>query len=609
MFNDLPSIELGCEPVSGMHSTVDRLRPGWHSMTPPSSVEAFHAFNPGMSPPSWTPQKHWYGRDDMRFALADHDRSLTHELPPWRPGLVRPDFNWNFPSPANPHRSASWSSAIAPPSYIPPGFGERVVSVSEQSSSSGGSTWSPEPSEDRFELEAGDAHSRQNYETICRSGSTYSDGAFSQSYPVQSGGCFSDTSSFTHPRSNSGITLQEVQQYPDTTYPEDYDSTALREDHGSPDMCPSNDLGPPRLPPIITCDDQPTYASTPTPREGSAPPYILDDEEMTVNVDTTSDGDNDSGSDYKPSARRTHGHSIRNTRIHRGERKGAQQTPRVRSGKTKTKSGQRSTVNGIVKRPSKDTQVANALTISAAGKDPTTTCSQCSATLQTKSALKKHISTTHTRPFTCTFRLYGCSATFGSKNEWKRHVSSQHLRLGIWRCDLGACLPQQKLPSAIPERSSRKARTVPVKVEVEEPTFNDFNRKDLFTQHLRRMHAPPESSSPAEREEFANSLVQASKRCLKNTREPPPYSVCGYCNHADINRGGSVFQGPGSWENRMEHVGRHLESGHGETQTWHEDTVLRNWMANEGLIEETAGGVWRLVGLQTEEDKVKRARK
>ena len=607
MFNDLPSIELGCEPVSAMHPSADRLRSGWDSSTSPSHLEAFHASSARMSPPSWVPQKVWDDRDDMRFSLVEQDRSFGHELPPWRPGLVRQDFTWNFPSPANPHRSASWSIPIAPPSYIPPGFGERMVSVSEQSSSSGGSTWSPEPSEDRFEFEAGDAHSRQNYGPNCRSRSTYSDGTFSQPYTVQSGGCFSETSSFPHPSSDSGITLQDVQQYPDTTYPEDYDSKVLREDHGSQDTCPLKDLGTPRLPPIMSCDDQHTYASTPSPREGSAPPYILDDEELTVKVDTTSDGDNDSGSDYTPSTRKAHGHNIRNTRIPRGHQKGTQ-TPKGRSGKTKNKNGQRSSINGIVKRPSKVTQVANAVTVSAAGKDPATTCSQCSITLQTKSALKKHISTSHTRPFTCTFRLYGCPATFGSKNEWKRHVSSQHLRLGIWRCDLGACLPQQNLPSPVPEKSSRKARTIPVKVEIEELVFNDFNRKDLFTQHLRRMHAPPESSSQAEQEKFTASLLLASKRCLKNTREPPPYSVCGYCNHEDTNQGGGVFQGSGSWEIRMEHVGRHLESGHGETQNWHEDTVLRGWMADEGLIEEAAGGAWRLVGLQNGDDKGKRAR-
>jgi len=59
----------------------------------------------------------------------------------------------------------------------------------------------------------------------------------------------------------------------------------------------------------------------------------------------------------------------------------------------------------------------------------------------------------------------------------------------------------------------------------------------------------------------------------------------------------------------MEHVGRHLESGHGESKRWREDISLRNWMVNEGLIEPVELGKWRLVGLQVEEGKSKRTKK
>ncbi|TKA71641.1 hypothetical protein B0A55_07574 [Friedmanniomyces simplex] len=65
------------------------------------------------------------------------------------------------------------------------------------------------------------------------------------------------------------------------------------------------------------------------------------------------------------------------------------------------------------------------------------------------------------RTFPCPFAQYGCTSTFGSKNEWKRHVYTQHLRLGIWRCD--QCSNGDRRP-------------------------HDFNRKDLFVQHVRRMH-------------------------------------------------------------------------------------------------------------------------
>ncbi|KAI4762548.1 hypothetical protein E4T52_04026 [Aureobasidium sp. EXF-3400] len=66
--------------------------------------------------------------------------------------------------------------------------------------------------------------------------------------------------------------------------------------------------------------------------------------------------------------------------------------------------------------------------------------------------------------YPCPFLPYGCPASFSSKNEWKRHLNTQHLSLSTYRCDL--CIPK-------PSSSSSPQQT------------NDFNRKDLFIQHLR----------------------------------------------------------------------------------------------------------------------------
>ncbi|KAL8902544.1 MAG: hypothetical protein Q9207_004600, partial [Kuettlingeria erythrocarpa] len=68
-------------------------------------------------------------------------------------------------------------------------------------------------------------------------------------------------------------------------------------------------------------------------------------------------------------------------------------------------------------------------------------CTYCRSAFPSPSTLQKHILAAHTRPFTCSFRRYGCKSRFGSKNEWKRHVSSQHLCPGIYRCDIGVCVP------------------------------------------------------------------------------------------------------------------------------------------------------------------------
>ena len=91
-----------------------------------------------------------------------------------------------------------------------------------------------------------------------------------------------------------------------------------------------------------------------------------------------------------------------------------------------------------------------------------TRCNHCShPPFKDSSSLRKHIAAAHTRPFPCAFAFAGCNSTFGSKNEWKRHIASQHLCLQYYRC------------SQCPQ-------------SVNEGKGNEFNRKDLFTQHLRR---------------------------------------------------------------------------------------------------------------------------
>jgi hypothetical protein len=67
------------------------------------------------------------------------------------------------------------------------------------------------------------------------------------------------------------------------------------------------------------------------------------------------------------------------------------------------------------------------------------------------------------RPFHCDFTFAGCQQTFASKNEWKQHINSQHTQPYYWRCDFPSCIDRKTATS---------------------------NRKDLFGQHLKRMHGP-----------------------------------------------------------------------------------------------------------------------
>lgn len=198
-----------------------------------------------------------------------------------------------------------------------------------------------------------------------------------------------------------------------------------------------------------------------------------------------------------------------------------------------------------------------------------TRCNHCShIPFKDSSSLRKHIAAAHTRPFPCAFSFAGCDSTFGSKNEWKRHITSQHLCLQYYRCS--AC------PTSIAEGK-----------------FNEFNRKDLFTQHLRRMHAPlaiKKSINPVDTKtqaEWENRVKEMQQSCLVQRRHPPQLSACP---KPDCQ---SVFEGPGSWDEWTEHVGRHMEKNEG--QRLGVDHHLAKWALDEAIIERDEKGEYKLV--------------
>jgi hypothetical protein len=179
-----------------------------------------------------------------------------------------------------------------------------------------------------------------------------------------------------------------------------------------------------------------------------------------------------------------------------------------------------------------------------------------------------------TRPFPCPLAAYSCHATFASKNEWKRHVSTQHIKLGFWRCDL--CTP-----TTDPNDAGAFY-------------YNDFNRKDLFTQHLRRMHAAPPTSTSRSSKEYPvtdDNIAEHQARCYTQLRDAPQQSTCLFCDR--------VFSGPTSWDERMEHVGRHLEKARKsgievmDIAQWNSDEELQQYLVDEGLITQGKNG-WKI---------------
>lgn len=181
------------------------------------------------------------------------------------------------------------------------------------------------------------------------------------------------------------------------------------------------------------------------------------------------------------------------------------------------------------------------------------------------------------RPFPCPFAPYGCESNFASKNEWKRHVSTQHIKLGFWRCDLCTTVDPHDDQTLY---------------------HNDFNRKDLFTQHLRRMHAAPSGKSsssarsPKDYPVHDDNLGEHQQRCYQTLRGPPQQSSCLFCSR--------TFTGPGGWGEQMEHVGRHLEKDRNtagvslDFRDWREDANLEKYLLEEGLIARDRNGSWKI---------------
>jgi hypothetical protein len=203
------------------------------------------------------------------------------------------------------------------------------------------------------------------------------------------------------------------------------------------------------------------------------------------------------------------------------------------------------------------------------------TCKQCEhVPFKDTTALQRHITSSHTRAFVCVFYFAGCKATFTSKNEWKRHVSSQHLNLTAWVCDQGTCGKNH---------ASGKGKPA------------EFNRKDLFTQHLRRMHTPFQVKRNKDKKnmEWEERLKDLQKECLITKREPPNQLTC------PLQSCGLYFEGQGTWDDRMEHVGKHLEkaaAGVGEHVRQEDDTLLVEWALKEGIVQVKPGyvGVYQL---------------
>lgn len=301
---------------------------------------------------------------------------------------------------------------------------------------------------------------------------------------------------------------------------------------------------------------------------------------------------------------------------------------------------------------------------SVATKAKAFTCGQCkhSTTFKDQATLDNHVKKTHTRPFKCVFHFAGCTSTFAAKNEWKRHNATQHLVENYWLCTEGQCgktgsggssaaassssssgpkpRNQQSGPSTLYDNTFDKppASTASSKPPPPVPTAGvRFNRKDLYTQHVRRMHMPPNVKKdislftqqqkthppqqrghqaasgkrkaaaaaaaaastlpPQTREEktkqtWETQLRQRQQAACRGRIAMPKHMRC------PAEGCGAEFTGGDAWDARMEHVAKHLETGdRGEVSFGGPgDAGLVEWAASPevGVIVREGEG-WKLV--------------
>ncbi|KAI1293957.1 hypothetical protein F5Y03DRAFT_327138 [Xylaria venustula] len=231
-------------------------------------------------------------------------------------------------------------------------------------------------------------------------------------------------------------------------------------------------------------------------------------------------------------------------------------------------------------------------------------CPDCQKPFKDRTGLDNHIKKQHTRPFTCIFEFAGCRSTFASKNEWKRHCASQHIVLQYWVCQQEGCAQVSNKPSA-PKRSSGGGRRraecprYPVTYPSTLPNGTIFNRKDLYTQHLRRMHVPAHLKTKVKSKTHVPEWEEQQRvhqdEAIRTRCQLPTHMTCPA-------PGCSVrFDGSNAWDERMEHVAKHLEKAASGTEPpvkfgGDTDGTLVDWATSPaiGILKRGEKGRWAL---------------
>ncbi|KAI1081187.1 hypothetical protein F5B20DRAFT_76400 [Whalleya microplaca] len=237
------------------------------------------------------------------------------------------------------------------------------------------------------------------------------------------------------------------------------------------------------------------------------------------------------------------------------------------------------------------------------GSKGTFACPECSkpVVFKDESGLQNHIKKQHTRPFICVFEFAGCTSTFASKNEWKRHCSSQHLILNYWVCQQDQCSKVSNDPnkSTASRQNSADCSRHQITCTTNLPEGTIFNRKDLYTQHLRRMHIP----AHLKRQVKLKKTVPDWEPLEREHQEKAKRSRCALPTHMRCPAIGCTtrFDGQSAWDDRMEHVAKHLEKAVSGAEPQikfggENDQTLTDWAtrADIAIIGRGEKGQWEL---------------
>ena len=209
-------------------------------------------------------------------------------------------------------------------------------------------------------------------------------------------------------------------------------------------------------------------------------------------------------------------------------------------------------------------------------------CKFCSKESSDMAALEEHVRVDHSRPFTCIFQPAGCRATFTAKNEWKRHINALHLQEIYYLCQSATC----------PEFKNDLSKVTCLEADPESGRV--FNRRDLYDSHIRRMHYSKQVLPVPTGAEWKKTIKGLRDGALRKRCQLPALMQC------PAEGCPREFTGVKAWDERTEHIARHLEhaiGGHEPPVVFGPDTdrLFWTWAASSEarIVQRTADG-WEL---------------